>query len=667
MNEINIVFDLQSPQEKDKRINISLEKNEDMKLLYKFIVGCDGTWETLRDFSKDESVQWTPVKEGKYVIMVQAKEPGSTKSFDYVSRVDYTIGQDNEKLIRGVYLDKTNLTVGEKLNLTVEANRAPALFRYWIKEKDEWELVKDYSADNNLVRSVKELGEHEILVECKILDSKNKFDDCQRVKFQVQDVKKVEIIDFKSLTSEMYVDSELAFQVESAHDDNRIILYKFLKITSNVSSSCIQDYSTKNTVTFTENQAGEYKLLCLAKDMYSQNEYDDRALLIYKIKPYKEIIIKSFTSDLNSPQVCETAVTLKASASGGRELLYRFKIDGSYSEDTGFTRNKTYVWNTKKPGEYKIELLVKDSSYEGSYEASSALRFTVEEHCDDPVVINEVVLDKGRRVLKGEVVNVKVLAGGGIDLRYSFIEKKDGNIVNKIDYGTCNWVNFTGSEKGSYELEVQVKDKYSQRKYDSHSIVNIEVFDYIPAAIDYVLSPKKENNIVGDTISYDVITQNTRQTLLKYVLSINGEKVEESDFVKNRKYMFTPKCSGLYVLEIYAKNEKSDKEFDARKEIKVKIQESLPVTDTKINCDKSEIKLNEGVIFSVTSEGGKDVLYQFYIMSKGEWALVQDYSKKNYYSFIPFSKGTYRVLVLSKSSSKRGSYESYDMFEFVVR
>lgn len=48
---------------------------------------------------------------------------------------------------------------------------------------------------------------------------------------------------------------------------------------------------------------------------------------------------------------------------------------------------------------------------------------------------------------------------------------------------------FIPKENGNYELEVRAKDKYSDREYDCHSIVKIDVFDYIPAVIDYILYP----------------------------------------------------------------------------------------------------------------------------------------------------------------------------------
>ena len=65
-------------------------------------------------------------------------------------------------------------------------------------------------------------------------------------------------------------------------------------------------------------------------------------------------------------------------------------------------------------------------------------------------------------------------------------------------------------------------------------------------------------------------------------------------------------------------------------------------------------------------KAGKDVVYEFYLMEKGDWNLVQNYSKKNYYTFMPFSRDEYKVLVLAKSQHNKVSYEDYDTFTFVV-
>lgn len=666
MNELEIMFNLQSPQEKSTKINISICNNTKEELLYKFMVGLDGTWENLTEFGSKDSVEWQPLNEGSYVVMVQAKKKNSNRSFNYVSKADYLIGKEEERLIRDVFLNKERLTIGDKLNVLVEVSKLPVVYRYWIKERDGWELIKDYSADNSLNLTVKCAGAQELMVECKALESKNKFDDSKIVKFTVEDVKNVEITDFKCLIDDRYVGNELVFQVEAAHADKRMILYKFVKINPDGTTTLVQDYSTKRMVSFLEEKGGEYKLLCLAKDMYSQKDYDHRALINYKIKPYKDISIQSFTTDLTSPQLNETKVTLRAVVLGGRELLYRFRIDGNYGEDSGYIRSNTYVWETKKSGKYKLELWVKDVSFEGNYEAEASLDFTVDEECKDPIVINDIIMDRSSKLLKGETINIKVLAAGGTDLRYSFHVRKDNKEIEKIDYGTCNWVNFTPEEKGLFELEARVKDKYSLREYDSHTVVYVEAFNYIPAAIDYVLSPAKEHFMVGDTVTYTVITQNTNKTLLRYVLNINGHKVEETDFVKDKKYKVTPKCSGVYTLDIFARNEDSDKEFDSKKEIKLVVHDAVQITNTKIQCDKTKPVVNEAVTFTVNCEGGKEVVYQFYLMEKGDWILVQNYSRKNYYSFIPFSQGVYRILALCKSNLKKCNYEDYDIMEFRV-
>ena len=107
-------------------------------------------------------------------------------------------------------------------------------------------------------------------------------------------------------------------------------------------------------------------------------------------------------------------------------------------------------------------------------------------------------------------------------------------------------------------------------------------------------------------------------------------------------------------------------DYDIKKEVSIYVKDALPVTNTKIEFTKSSNTINEEITFEVSSEGGKDVCYEFYIMEKGIWTRVQEYSKKNYYTFLPFSKGQYRILVLSKSNYKKVNYEDYVIEEFNV-
>ena len=56
-----------------------------------------------------------------------------------------------------------------------------------------------------------------------------------------------------------------------------------------------------------------------------------------------------------------------------------------------------------------------------------------------------------------------------------------------------------------------------------------------------------------------------------------------------------------------------------------------------------------------------------FVMNFNEWKKVQDYSRKHYYSFIPFVQGQYKILALAKSYYKKVSYEDYDQIIFRVK
>lgn len=125
MNEIIIGYDKEPPQDKGGKIKINVLNKPEEELLFKFIVGLDGLWETLKNFSQDKNAVWEPKKDGNYILMVQAKSKDSNKSFEYISKCEYKIGQGNEEnpLIKDVVLNKNKFNVGEKIYLKVEPKK----------------------------------------------------------------------------------------------------------------------------------------------------------------------------------------------------------------------------------------------------------------------------------------------------------------------------------------------------------------------------------------------------------------------------------------------------------------------------------------------------------------------------------------------------------------
>lgn len=575
MEEFEIVFDKESPQQKNEKINISIGNCINKNLLYKFLVGHNGKWNILKDFSDELFAVWSPKKEGIYTIMIQALEENDTKPFSYVNKADYVIGS-----------------------------------------------------------------------------SKNE---------------KVEIKNFKCLTTELYTGNEIIFKVDAVNSDNKTLLYKFVKIDSKGKSECIQDYSSKRIVSYIEKGYGDFKLLCMVKDMYSKNEFDDRAVILYNVKKYREIKIIDFTADVTSPQLVGSIINLKAVVTGGKNILYRYVIDGNLSEDSGYSENKSYVWKPKRTGIYNVKLMVKDKSFEGIFETLKEFKFAIEEVKKKPVKIVKIDKNKEGILLKGETINIKVEAKGGIDLRYSFTVKKENQIIEAIDYGICNWTNFTPIASGKYKIEIKVKDKYCDKDFECFSEVEIEVMDYIPAKIECIIPPRKDYYVVGEKIQLEVVTLNTKENLVKFVISKNETKLEETNFEFSKKYEIVPKCEGNYKVQIYAVNKNSSKKFDCCESIDFNVVDAEPVSGLMVKCDREFPVINEAVTLNASCRSGKEIVYQFYIMKDGEWNIVQKYSKKSFYSFIPSEKGIYRALILCKNQFNREKqYEDYSVFEINV-
>lgn len=665
MGDMEILFDKESPQEKSEDIRIHASSNE--ALNYKFIVGYDGVWNTIQDFSEKDICTWEPEDDGKYIIMVQGKSKDSKKPFDYLAKEEYKIGEgETVKLIKDVKMDNVNLIMGEKIKINVLSDESLLLYRFWLKGKQGWEPIRDYTTSNTLSYTTIREGKSEVLIECKRPNSTENFDEFTTIRFEVSPIYKVEIVNFKCLTEDLLLNEELVFKVEANYSENRSLLYKFIKINKEGKAICIQDYSSRKIVSFQEKESGKYKLLCLVRDILSNKDYDDRAIMVYEVKPYNDINIKNFTTDIKSPQISGSTINLKADVEGGRELVFRYMIDGPIAEDSGYIRSNEYSWETKQEGEYTVTLFVKDISFEGEFEEKKKIIYSIDKKGDKPVRILDVIVDKNKNSVVGQPINIKVVGEGGVSLKYSFLVYKDNKERERIGFGASNWVNFTPEEKGEYEVEIRVKDKYSTKEYDAHTFVYLKVREYSPGEIDYILLQNKDQYLVGDVIELEAITQNTRSVLMKYITKINGHLVEETEFIKNKRMRIQPKCPGKYTFEVYAKNIKCEDDYDSKKEISLYVSEATPITSTKIVSEEKEFKVNNEITFKAESSGGKEVCYEFYIMERGNWIKAQNYSRKNYYTFIPFIGGEYRVMLLAKSFYKKVNYEDYDELTFTV-
>ncbi|WP_294342561.1 triple tyrosine motif-containing protein [uncultured Clostridium sp.] len=670
MNKIEIILEKDNVDYENSPVNIIVKSNEDEELLYKFLCGSGGKWTTIKEYGKESCCIWSPTESGEYTIMVYAKSPSSSKSFDYCCRAEY-ITKDLNKIVRikGISLNRDKVIIDEPLAITVDCTGEEVLYRF-LKVKDgEETLLKDYSSENYFNLIPKDVGDIKIVVQVKNKGSISMYDSEESIEFYVWRREAVKIQNLMFITKYLIVDEELIVDVDIKYSDKKNVLYKCIKIDEKNNIEVVQEFSSKNVISFKESKAGKYKLLVAVKDMYSGNEYDDRALINYEVKNYKTVRMESFIADVISPKSVESDINFRVICEGGKSLRYNYKIsrEDGYEYETGFIKDDTYCWKPTEIGTYKIRAYVKDQSYSGEYEDSNEMEFVIEEHERREAKILDILKTCGHEVKVGNYIQYKVMSDNNKGNLFAYRVSCDNEVILETPYRSDTIFRYSPEKVGKYSIEIMVRNKFSDNEYDAHDFCYFNAYLFVPCKIDKIISYCNETPMPGDKIIFETIVFNAKEAVIKYDIRINGFLVEESDYTSNKKFSITPKCGGLYNIDVYSKNENSNERFESKKSVYFKVRDVSPVYNVEVQCDVEEKRVNCPITFNASCEGGRSVNYQFYIDEGGEWKLVQEYCRKSYYTFIPFKRGQYRIMVLCRSANEVKAYEDYRIIEFEVK
>lgn len=670
MNKIEIILEKDNVDYENSPVNIIVKSNEDEELLYKFLCGHGGKWTTIKEYGKESCCIWSPTESGEYTIMVYAKSPSSSKSFDYCCRAEY-ITKDLNKIVRikGISLNRDKVIIDEPLAITVDCTGEEVLYRF-LKVKDgEETLLKDYSSENYFNLIPKDVGDIKIVVQVKNKGSISMYDSEESIEFYVWRREAVKIQNLMFITKYLIVDEELIVDVDIKYSDKKNVLYKCIKIDEKNNIEVVQEFSSKNVISFKESKAGKYKLLVAVKDMYSGNEYDDRALINYEVKNYKTVRMESFIADVISPKSVESDINFRVICEGGKSLRYNYKIsrEDGYEYETGFIKDDTYCWKPTEIGTYKIRAYVKDQSYSGEYEDSNEMEFVIEEHERREAKILDILKTGGHEVKVGNYIQYKVMSDNNKGNLFAYRVSCDNEVILETPYRSDTIFRYSPEKVGKYSIEIMVRNKFSDNEYDAHDFCYFNAYLFVPCKIDKIISYCNETPMPGDKIIFETIVFNAKEAVIKYDIRINGFLVEESDYTSNKKFSITPKCGGLYNIDVYSKNENSNERFESKKSVYFKVRDVSPVYNVEVQCDVEEKRVNCPITFNASCEGGRSVNYQFYIDEGGEWKLVQEYCRKSYYTFIPFKRGQYRIMVLCRSANEVKAYEDYRIIEFEVK
>ena len=159
---------------------------------YQFSIKFDGKWSIIKEYSKENTVQWMPIEAGTYIVRVMVKNEGADSSIKYDQYKDITfkvIDEDfSEELVINSY--KANKVsgkpVGTNITFTAETNfPKTTLYEFAYKFEGKWITAQKYSNINSFNFIPTKAGTYLIRVYAKHPVSTNNYDCYKDITFKI--------------------------------------------------------------------------------------------------------------------------------------------------------------------------------------------------------------------------------------------------------------------------------------------------------------------------------------------------------------------------------------------------------------------------------------------------------------------------------------------------
>lgn len=193
-------------------------------------------------------------------------------------------------------------------------------------------------------------------------------------------------------------------------------------------------------------------------------------------------------------------------------------------------------------------------------------------------------------------------------------------------------------------------------------------------SIDALSTDKSSPQTVNTTIRITANASGGSSLLYKFIINDGSGSREMHDYSSSNYCDWTPSAAGKYVISVYVKDENSNNEPDALKEMNFVIEAPVdqPLVFSSITTDKPSpqpantsirITANASITtdkvspqpakstirVSANVSGGSNLIYRFIFFNRSNLRTeVKDYSSSNYCDWTPTKAGKYTISVYVK-------------------
>ncbi|WP_243128192.1 N-acetylmuramoyl-L-alanine amidase [Clostridium niameyense] len=496
--------------DKGKTYTIKGYANSQNGVLYEFWVKdlSTGNSTKIRNYGEDRYANWTPNKDGRYEITVNAKDKYSSQSVDSKCSKTFEISQRAGKasietfdiMLGKNYISGTNkLDKGKTYTIKGYASSPNGvLYEFWVKDLSTGNSTKirNYGEDRYANWTPNKDGKYEVTVNVKDKYSSQSVDSKCSKTFEIsQRAGKASIETFDIMLGKNYVsgtnklDKGKTYTIKGYASSPNGVLYEFwVKDLSTGKSVKVRNYEENRYANWTPNKDGKYEVTVNVKDKYSSQSVDSKCSKTFEIsqragkasiETFDIMLGKNYVSGTNKLDKGKT-YTIKGYASSPNGVLYEFWVKdlstGKSVKVRNYEENRYANWTPNKDGKYEVTVNVKDKYSSQSIDGKCTKTFEIGiKQGKASIETFDIMLGKDyisgtNKLDKGKTYTIKGYASSPNGVLYEFWIKdlSTGNITKIRDYKEDRYANWTINKDGRYEVIVNVKDKYSAKELEGN-------------------------------------------------------------------------------------------------------------------------------------------------------------------------------------------------------
>ncbi len=388
------------------------------------------------------------------------------------------------------------------------------------------------------------------------------------------------------------------------------------------------------------------EMLSTEKKLFVENKLID----LPESQPQLSVSLKASAQSCNlGDSITFTASATNASGS----VKYTFSLaDGTIVQSDS---SNVCKWTPTSAGTYTMKVVAKDSKTS----VSATCPVTVIKQQTEKLTADCSI--SAASINLGTALTIKGGAKGGTtpyQYKYEYRKTTSSYYTTIKPYSTSTYVSFTPSSAGSYKIKISVKDstgKVVEKYFD------ITVKSSVALAAKCSISATTIN--LGTTLT---INAGATGGKAPYQYKIEYRKSTSSNYTVLKAYgtrtsaTYTPTSTGAYKFKISIKDS-TGKIVEKYYDVTVKGSSALTA-----KCSISATTINLGTILTINAgaTGGKapyQYKYEYRKSTASSYRLLNNYSTISSMTFVPESKGNYKVKISIKDSTGSVVEKYYDV------